>query len=282
VVNHCFLANPLICVGSYATVKDPLPSITSGERTVIIKVFNDKIQLGEAAAHQAADAIKRAISERGQARIIAATGASQFEFLSALTKTPGIDWAKVEMFHLDEYVGLQITHPASFRKYLLERLIEPAKIAHYHLLDGEADPPEVCRRVGAEIGAAPIDVAFVGIGENGHLAFNDPPADFETDEPYIVVDLDEACRRQQVGEGWFAGPDDVPKQAISMTVKQILKAREIVCVAPDARKARAVKNCFENEISPQFPASILRTHDAATVYLDTESSSLLNPELISK
>jgi len=242
---------------------------------VIIKVFNDKIQLGEAAARQAADAIKRAISARGQARIIAATGASQFDFLNALIKTPGIDWEKVEMFHLDEYVGLPITHPASFRKYLLERLIEPAGIIRYRLLDGEADPDEVCRRVGEEIGAAPIDVAFVGIGENGHLAFNDPPADFEADEPYIVVNLDEACRRQQVGEGWFASLGAVPKEAISMTVKQILKAREIVCIVPDARKAEAVKNCFENEISPQFPASILRTHGNAIVYLDGDSSALL-------
>ncbi|HEV2669109.1 MAG TPA: glucosamine-6-phosphate deaminase [Blastocatellia bacterium] len=248
---------------------------------MIIKVFNNKIQLGEDAARQAADAIRRAISERGRARIIAATGASQFEFLTALTKAPGVEWAKVEMFHLDEYIGLPVTHPASFRKYLLERLIGPTGMANYHLLDGEADPDDVCKRVGKEISAAPIDVAFIGVGENGHLAFNDPPADFETDEPYIVVDLDEACRRQQVGEGWFAGLEDVPKQAISMTVKQILKAREIVCVAPDARKAEAVKNCFENEISPQFPASILRTHGAATVYLDTQSSSLLNPELIS-
>ena len=249
---------------------------------MIIKVFDDKIQLGEAAARQAADAIERAISRSGRARIIAATGMSQFEFLNALRTTPGVDWTKVEMFHLDEYVGLPATHPASFRKYLLERLIEPAGITRYHLLDGEADPVEVCKRAGAEISAAPIDVAFVGIGENGHLAFNDPPADFETDDPYIVVDLDEACRRQQVGEGWFAGPDDVPRQAISMTIKQILKAREIVCVAPDTRKAEAVRNCFENEISPQFPASILRTHGATTIYLDAESSSMLNPELISK
>jgi glucosamine-6-phosphate deaminase len=249
---------------------------------VIIKVFDDKIQLGKAAARQAGDAIELAISRNGRARIIAATGMSQVEFLNALTNSPGVDWTKVEMFHLDEYVGLPATHPASFRKYLLERLIEPAGITRYHLLDGEADPVEVCKRGGEEITAAPIDVAFVGIGENGHLAFNDPPADFETDDPYIVVDLDEACRRQQVGEGWFAGPDDVPRRAISMTVKQILKAREIVCVAPDARKAEAVRNCFENEISPQFPASILRTHGATTVYLDAESSSLLNPELISK
>jgi glucosamine-6-phosphate deaminase len=249
---------------------------------VIIKVFNDKIQLGEAAAGQAAGAIKRAISERGGARIIAATGASQFEFLNALIKTPSVDWSKVEMFHLDEYVGLPITHPASFRKYLLERLIEPAGIANYHLLDGESDPNEVCKRAGEEISAAPIDVAFVGIGENGHLAFNDPPADFETEEAYIVVDLDEACRRQQVGEGWFATLDDVPKRAISMTVKQILKAREIICIAPDARKAQAVKNCFENEISPLFPASILRAHGKTVAYLDTESSAQLDPELVSK
>jgi len=263
-------------VGSYSAAKNHLPIVTSGKRRVIIKVFNDKIQLGEASARQAAGAVRRAISERGRARIVAATGASQFEFLNALIKTPGIDWAKVEMFHLDEYVGLPITHPASFRKYLLERLIEPAGIVDYHLLDGEADPNEVCKSLGEEISASPVDVAFVGIGENGHLAFNDPPADFETDEPYIVVDLDEACRRQQVGEGWFASLDDVPKQAISMTVKQILKAREIVCIAPDARKAQAVKNCFENEISPQFPASILRAHGDTIVYLDTESSSLLN------
>ena len=249
---------------------------------MIIKVFNDKIQLSEAAALQAAGAVRRAIAGRGCARIVAATGASQFEFLNALTKASGIDWAKVEMFHLDEYVGLPVTHPASFRKYLLERLIEPTGISNYHLIDGEADPNEVCKRLGEEISAAPIDVAFVGIGENGHLAFNDPPADFETDESYIVVNLDEDCRRQQVGEGWFAGLDDVPKQAISMTVKQILKAREIICVTPEARKAQAVKNCFENEISPRFPASILRAHDDATVYLDAESSALLNQDLISR
>jgi glucosamine-6-phosphate deaminase len=249
---------------------------------VIIKVFNDKIQLGEAAAQQAVTAINRAISERGRARIIAATGASQFEFLRALTETPGVDWSKIEMFHLDEYAGMPVTHPASFRKYLRERLIEPTGMENYHLLDGEADPQEVCRRVGAAISSAPIDVAFVGIGENGHLAFNDPPADFETEEPYIVVNLDEACRRQQVGEGWFAGLADVPQQAISMSVKQILRAREIICIVPDARKARAVKDCFENEISPLFPASILRAHENTVVYLDGESSSQLNPELISR
>ena len=242
---------------------------------MILKVFADKSQLGQAAAEQAAAAICQAIAERGKARIIAATGMSQFEFLTSLIATPGIDWAKVEMFHLDEYVGLPISHPASFRKYLLERFIEPAGLVTFHLLNGERDPNEVCQVIGNLIAAARIDVAFVGIGENGHLAFNDPPANFETEAPYIVVNLDEACRRQQVGEGWFDGMDDVPTQAISMTVRQILKSREIICIVPDARKAVAVRNCFENEISPMYPASILKAHASTTVYLDTESSSLL-------
>ena len=240
------------------------------------KVFADKIQLGAAAAVQAAAAICRAIDERGQARIIAATGASQFEFLQALIGHREIDWTKVEMFHLDEYIGLPITHPASFRKYLRERFIEPAGLTNYHLLDGETDPESVCRELGAQIAAAPIDIAFVGIGENGHLAFNDPPADFETETPYLIVNLDEACRRQQLGEGWFPTFEDVPRQAISMSVRQIMKAREIVCVVPDARKAEAVRNCLEKEIGPDYPASILRRHQSAVVYLDTASASLLN------
>lgn len=241
----------------------------------MLKVFPDKVALGEAAAAQAADAMRRAIAERGEARIIAATGASQFEFLNALTAIPDLDWSKVEMFHLDEYIGLPITHPASFRKYLQERLIGKTGLMRYHLLDGEQDPGEVIRRANEAISAKPIDVAFVGIGENGHLAFNDPPADFETEEPYIIVNLDEPCRLQQVGEGWFAGLSDVPTQAISMSVRQILKAREIICITPDARKAKAVKACFAGEISPLAPASILRTHPNATIYLDRESASLL-------
>lgn len=243
---------------------------------MILKVFADKSQLGQAAAKQAANAIKLAIAQRGKARIIAATGMSQFEFLNALIAEPGIDWNQVEMFHLDEYVDLPITHPASFRKYLLERFIEPAGLTNFHLLNGERDPNEVCQVIGSLISEAPIDIAFVGIGENGHLAFNDPPADFNTEAPYIVVKLDEVCRRQQVGEGWFSNLDEVPQQAISMSVRQILKAEEIICIVPDARKADAVRNCFEREISPIYPASALRTHLNTTVYLDTESSSLLN------
>ncbi len=240
-----------------------------------IKIFDNKILLGEAAAEQAATSLRQAITANGKARIIAATGASQFEFLDALTKASDIDWAKVEMFHLDEYINMPLTHPASFRKYLHERFIQPTGLQNYHLLDGEANPQEVRASVGALLAAAPIDVAFVGIGENGHLAFNDPPADFEIEEPYLIVNLDEACRRQQWGEGWFATLDDVPTQAISMSIKQILKANEIICVVPDARKAVAVKACLEGEVSPLAPASILQTHSNTTVYLDQASAALL-------
>ncbi len=242
---------------------------------MIIKVFKDKHLLANAAAEQAAGQIRNAISEKGSARIIAATGASQFEFLDALTAAPDVQWKRVEMFHLDEYIGLPLSHPASFRSYLLKRLINKVGITRYHLLDGESDPASVAREVGAELASAPVDVAFVGIGENGHLAFNDPPADFETEEPYLIVQLDEACRRQQMGEGWFASLADVPRTALSMSVRQILKAQEIICIVPDARKARAVAACFEGEVSPNAPASILRTHPRCTVYLDKDSAALL-------
>jgi len=248
---------------------------------VIVKVFEDKHSLSEAAAEQASAAMRRAILDRGCARIIVATGASQLDFLDALAGAKTIDWQLVEMFHLDEYVGLPISHPASFRKYLLERLIRKVGIRKYHLLDGDGDTSHVVGSVGKALREAPVDVAFAGIGENGHLAFNDPPADFETEDPYLIVDLDEACVRQQVGEGWFANISEVPRQAISMSVRQLLKAREIICVVPDERKAPAVKLCFEGEISPMAPASILRTHPAATIYLDRKSASLLSPGTLS-
>jgi glucosamine-6-phosphate deaminase len=247
---------------------------------MLIRVFGDRISLGQAAAEQAAAAIRRAIAERGQARIIAATAASQLEFLDALTKAPGIAWSKVEVFHLDEYIGLPVTHPGSFRKMLLEQLVGKTGITHYHLLDGDvADPSEVVQRAGEELASMPIDIAFLGIGENGHIAFNDPPADFETEEPYIIVNLDKACRQQQVGEAWFADISKVPRQAISMSARQILKAREILAVVPGPRKAEAVKLCLEGTISPMAPASILRTHANATVYLDRASASLLSSRL---
>ena len=247
-----------------------------------LKVFPDKNLLAHTAARDAGKAIREAISNQGAARIIAATGASQFEFLAKLTAAPDIDWKLVEMFHLDEYLGVPITHPASFRKYLSERLITKVGITKYHLLDGEGDPIKVIAAVTSEIQRAPIDVAFVGVGENGHLAFNDPPADFQTEESYIVVELDEACRRQQLGEGWFKNLEEVPRRAISMTVRQILKARKIICVVPDSRKAAAVAKCFQGEISPLAPASILRTHSNTTVYLDKDSATLLPPEVAPK
>ncbi|HVU08526.1 MAG TPA: glucosamine-6-phosphate deaminase [Verrucomicrobiae bacterium] len=248
----------------------------------MIKIFHDSSELGRAAADMAAAKLRDTIARQGRTRIIAATGSSQFSFLKELTASRIIDWRHVEMFHLDEYVGLPMTHRASFRKYLLERLIKPAGIGRYHLLDGESDVAAVCRRVGAELNAAPIDMAFVGIGENGHLAFNDPPADFATAEPYIIVNLDEACRRQQVAEGWFKDLSEVPHQAISMSIRQILKAQKILCIVPDKRKALAVKACLEGGISPATPASILRTHIDVTFYLDKESSSLLNQQILAE
>lgn len=241
-----------------------------------VEVFDSKRELGEAAAREAAAVIREAIDARGRARVVAATGASQFEFLDALTREAGLDWNKVTFFHLDEYVGLSESHPASFRRYLRERLAERVHPGAFHFIDGEApDPRAECRRLGESISQSGIDVAFVGIGENGHLAFNDPPADFETEEPYIVVNLDDDCRRQQVGEGWFKGLDEVPRQAISMSIRQILKARRIICVVPDRRKAEAVRDCLELEVSPLRPASVLQRHEGASLYLDRESASLL-------
>ena len=244
---------------------------------MLIKRFNDKREMAKVAAGEAASALRQAIREKGKARIIAATGAAQFDFLETLTSLPDIDWKKLEMFHLDEYIGIPASHPASFCRFLQERLLQKTGITNYHLLSGEQDPAELIRRTGEALQAEPIDVAFVGVGENGHLAFNDPPADFETEEPYLVVTLDEACRRQQLGEGWFPTLADVPRQAISMSVRQILKATKILCIVPDTRKANAVKACFEGEISPLAPASILRTHPDTTVYLDQNSAALLKP-----
>lgn len=241
----------------------------------VVRVLDDPSQLAEAAAADAAARIRTALAERGRARIVAATGASQMAFLDRLVREPGIEWPKVEMFHLDEYIGLAIDHTASFRKYLLERLIRPAGITRYHLLDGERTPEAVCRGIGTALQQELVDVAFVGIGENGHLAFNDPPADFDTDLPYIVVRLDERCRRQQVGEGWFASLADVPETAISMSVRQILRADAIVCVVPDLRKAQAVRDSIEGPVDPMTPASILRHHPSVTMYLDPASASLL-------
>jgi glucosamine-6-phosphate deaminase len=244
-----------------------------------VRIFAGKKELGQAAAERAAAAIAEAVARSGEARVIAATGASQFEFLDALTARAGVDWTRVEMFHLDEYVGLPETHPASFRRYLKERIVARVHPRAFHFLNGDAaDAAAEGRRVGAQLARAPIDVAFVGIGENGHLAFNDPPADFQTEEPYLVVELDEPCRRQQLGEGWFPSLEDVPRRALSMSVRQILKSREILCIVPDARKAQAVQECLDGAVTPMHPASILQTHPRTTVFLDRESSARLSPK----
>jgi glucosamine-6-phosphate deaminase len=249
---------------------------------VELRRFDDSEQAATAAADRAANVMREAVDARGRARIIAATGRSQIAFLEALTRIADVPWHRVQMFQLDEYIGLPIEHPASFSRFLSDRLIAPTEIAEHHLLDGKADPEYVCAEAGRAITAAPIDVAFLGIGENGHLAFNDPPADFETEQPYIVVTLDDACRRQQVGEGWFATVDDVPQQAITMSIRQILKSREILCIVPEERKARAVHDCFTGGVVPQQPASALRTHHNTTVFLDPHSASRLHPDVLAR
>jgi glucosamine-6-phosphate deaminase len=242
---------------------------------VQVRIFPDAASLATAAAEQAARSIRNAIQTQGRARIVAASAASQIAFLYELSGCPAIDWQRVELFQLDEYIGLPITHPASFCRFLQEHLIARTGLRNYHPLDGMTDPMTAIRNVGQAVAALPIDLAFLGIGENGHLAFNDPPADFDTDEPYLAVRLDESCRRQQVGEGWFCTLSEVPTQAITMSICQILKAREIVTVVPDLRKARAVQLCLEAELGPMHPASALRSHPNATVYLDKQSASLL-------
>lgn len=231
--------------------------------------------LGRAAGEAAVKLINESIQKKGSANIILATGTSQFETLKQLIDST-IDWGKVHIFHLDEYIGMSISHPASFRKYLQERFLDKiGEVGSVTLIDGEADPEEECKRLAEKISQHPIDAALVGIGENGHLAFNDPPANFETDAPYIVVDLDGPCRAQQMNEGWFKSLEEVPLQAISMSIQQIMKSKHVICSVPDERKAKAVKDCLENEVSPLYPASILQQHNNCTVYLDKESASLL-------
>ncbi|TFH22529.1 MAG: glucosamine-6-phosphate deaminase [Bacteroidia bacterium] len=242
-----------------------------------VSIIDTKAALGAEAARKGAMLISLALQEKGSANIILATGASQFEMLSELVKA-GVDWSKVTVFHLDEYIGIPDTHPASFRKYLKERFVELVKPAAFHAINGENDPETECRRLGAIISEHQIDVAFVGIGENAHLAFNDPPANFQTTQPYIVVDLDLVCRQQQLGEGWFPSLEAVPERAISMSVKQIMKSKAIICTVPDARKSVAVQKAVEGEVVPEVPASILQTHPHAWLYLDQGSASLMKQE----
>lgn len=240
-------------------------------------------EIGKAAGRAAAATIVNAIKRNGIANVILATGASQFETLKQLIAEKNVDWSKVVMFHLDEYIGLPESSPASFRRYLKERFLDQVPpLKAVHLVDGENDPAEECIRLNAIIKQHPIDMALAGFGENGHLAFNDPPANFDTTDPYIVVDLDEGCRKQQFNEGWFATLSDVPMKAISMSVHQIMKTKHIICSIPDFRKAEAVKNCLEKPVSNLFPASILQQHPHCTYYLDEQSASLLSKEFISQ
>jgi glucosamine-6-phosphate deaminase len=234
-----------------------------------IRIFPTKHEMARAAAQHAAHSLRRLLQQQPIVRLLAATGTSQIEFLDHLIAQPDIDWPRIELFHLDEYVGIPPDHPASFARYIKERIIDRTGIECYHLLDGTAE-------VANEITAAPIDFAFTGIGENGHLAFNDPPADFDAEAPYLVVTLDHACRQQQVNEGWFASIDDVPQHAITISIPQLLKAKEILCIVPERRKAPAVKACLEGPISPHAPASALRLHPGTTIFLDAESASLLS------
>jgi len=241
------------------------------------KTFETSQALGEAAGNSSALKIESAIHDNNEANIILATGASQFATLQTLVNYNIIDWSKVTIFHLDEYVGISENHPASFRLYLKQRFLEKVgKVKNFHFINGGAENPEVeCERLNKLINAIDIDVALVGIGENGHLAFNDPPADFEVNDPYIIADLDEKCKMQQVGEGWFKSLEDVPSQAISMSIKQIMKSKSIICAVPDARKAQAVKDCVLGDISNLHPASILQNHKDCMIYLDKGSAELI-------
>ncbi len=239
-----------------------------------ILIHKTKDELGEAAAAKGARLIRQALARKGSATIIVATGTSQFEMLSALT-SEDVDWSRVTAFHLDEYIGVPLTHPASFRKYLKERFVDLVPLSAFHYINGEKDPVKEIESLNEAIAQRQIDVAFIGIGENAHLAFNDPPANLETTEPYLMVQLDRDCRQQQLNEGWFQTFEDVPENAISMSVKQILKSKAIICTVPGERKARAVKLTLENGVSADVPASALKSHPDVFLYLDRDSSSAM-------
>lgn len=243
-----------------------------------IVIASDRPDLGKYVADQAAQILRKRLSEQASVNLVVATGSSQFEVLSNLVVAPGIDWSRVHGFHLDEYLGISMDHPASFCGYLRDRFVSRVPIASFHYLDGRLSPDALKKAADQAIGNRDIDLMLCGIGENGHLAFNDPPADFDFQEPYLVVQLDEACRRQQVGEGWFDSLASVPQQAISMSISQIMRAKAILCTVPDRRKAEAVRNTVEGSLSPLVPASILQAHPNTVLALDSGSSSLLSPD----
>ena len=242
-----------------------------------LSISGTKEELGSVAAAAGARKIREALSERKEVSIVMASAASQFEVIGALLKETAIEWERVILFHLDEYIGLPEDHPASFSRFLRDRFVEllPRQLKCFYPIDGCADPDSECERLGKIMGRDDPLAAFIGIGENGHIAFNDPPADFKAKAPYIVVELDEKCRRQQVGEGWFSELAAVPEQAISMSVEQIMRAERIICSVPDARKAAAVRSTIEEPVSPEVPATILQRHPDCSLFLDEPSASLL-------
>lgn len=237
-----------------------------------IRICKDRYELGKSAAKLTAQLLNDAIAEKGEARLCLSTGASQFDTLAALIQEK-VDWSKVEMFHLDEYVDLPETHPASFRKYLKEKFTTKVNLKAAHFVEGTE---ENIKTLSAEILKSPIDVGLIGIGENAHIAFNDPPANFDVEDPYIIVALNDTCKKQQVGEGWFATVDDVPKYAVSMSVKQIMKCKNIVTCVPYAVKAPAIAATLKNTLTNEVPATMLKQHPAFTLYIDADSASELN------
>jgi len=244
-------------------------------------IYTTVRKMAEAAAELAAGELSRRIAENGRATFMAATGASQFAFLDALARQPQVDWAQTEMFHLDEYVGLPKSHSASFRRYLQDRLLDVVHPGRVHLINGNAaDPWRECERLAELMPKHGVDIAFVGIGENGHLAFNDPPADFANENLFTVVTLPDSCRSQQVHEGWFSKIEDVPAKAITVTIRGILKSRCIAAVVPETRKAVAVRSALSGNVRPECPASALREHPRAHLFLDTEAASLLDQDTI--
>ncbi|HEY9075862.1 MAG TPA: glucosamine-6-phosphate deaminase [Anaerolineaceae bacterium] len=256
---------------------NPVPILETTLKGIRVKIFRDKDAIGQAAATKVASVIRAALAEQGSAAVIFATGASQYEFLASLIQAPDIDWTRVTGFHLDEYIGMDNQHNASFRRYLRERLFSRLPFKAVHYLEGDAPNPQLeCARYQELLLQQEIDLACIGIGENGHLAFNDPPADFRTPYQVHVVNLDERCRLQQVGEGHFPTLADVPKQALSLSIPAILRAKSISCVVPDLRKAEAVRCALAGSINPHCPASALQLHPNVDLYLDGESASLLS------
>lgn len=248
-----------------------------------IHIHADAVTLGRTAGKEAAALLRTTLASRPVATLVLATGTSQLETMNTLVAAPGIAWDRVTVFHLDEYIGLSALHKASFRKYIQDRFISRVgKLKEVFLINGETILSDEVRRLNSALLDRVADVALVGIGENGHLAFNDPPANFDTEDPYIVVDLDEACRQQQLGEGWFRTINEVPRKAISMSVRQIMKSKHIVCSVPDARKANAVRSAFSGEVTNHCPASILQQHPNCHVHLDVASAAMLPAEIRKK